>query len=79
MSEPRDIGEVIDRMLAVVPEGETELRARLKKVQEKSWFTAPEAMGSVWRYLSLVLSDAMPEADTVDWQAKVCRIMRAEE
>ena len=79
MTAPRKIDEVIKRILAVVPEGETELRAGLKKVAEKSWFTAPEAMGVCWRYLSLVLSDAIPEGTTVEWQVKVGRIIRGEE
>lgn len=79
MSAPRKIGEVIERILAVIPESETALRGELGKVSGKAWFTAPEAMRRVWGLLCAVLADALPLVPAEEWQAKVGRIVRAEE
>jgi hypothetical protein len=79
MSAPRNISEVIDRILAVVPESEAALRARLLSTKETAWFTAPEAMGRVWRLLSSVLTSELPADLPEPWQAQAGRIIRGEE
>ena len=73
----RDIIEVIDRLLGIVPEGETGLRAGLNSVKQSALFTAPEMMTIRWRRLGEVLQEEIGQPRE-PWQVEVGEIVRGE-
>jgi hypothetical protein len=79
MGKARNIADVIDRILDVVPTEMISLRVQLDALKESAIFTAPEAMGRRWSMLADILTDALPTTSTEAWQDKVGRIVRAEE
>lgn len=74
----RDITKVIDDMLDVIPDGETALRASLRSVRNTACYTAPEAMGYLWRKVYSVLVTEVPQP-TKTWHIAMARIFRGEE
>ena len=69
----RDLGKVIDEMIAVIPpiEGEI-LIARLKAQKESFLFSAPELVGIRWQVTSECLADELGnKRQTEGWQKTI--------
>lgn len=71
----RNITDVIDSILKVVPEDSQTLRDRLVGVKRDAGFRAPEMMRLSWRALADVLEDEIGEP-TLDWHHKVATIVQ---
>lgn len=59
----RDIHEVIDRVVAAIPERYAEVRDRLKRCSEDAFYTPPELMIEAWWKATQVLADHAMEFD----------------
>lgn len=72
----RDLIEVLDRVLEVIPESEGELRNGLQKVRSSAGYTAPEAIASRWIEAADVFAEHLPADTNVmsDWQARVAEL-----
>ena len=69
----RSLTEVIDKMLAVIPESEGDLRAELDKCKASAGFCPPEEMSRVWGRTTHTLIYGIGEP-TEPWQFEVRRI-----
>lgn len=65
MSE-RDLIEVINRMVEVIPTDQEGLRSALERLRRNVLFTAPEAMSRRWDFGEQVLAFHMPPIE--DWE-----------
>lgn len=72
----RDLGKVIDQMIAVIPpEGNEILIGRLQANKESYSFTAPELVGMRWRETGMCLADELGnKVHTEGWKATVQNI-----
>ena len=57
--KPRHLPDVIDAMLALIPESEKDFRARLTSVKADCNWTAPEAMWKRWDAAQWAVRDAL--------------------
>lgn len=73
----RNIFEVINRLLKVVPEDEQRVRGLLKETKLSALYTSPESMGQRWRQLSLCFRGC-PNPPETDWQKEASRILKEE-
>lgn len=55
--KPRDMGEVVDRMVAVLGSHAPELRARLLSISGSAGYTPPEHMRDRWLQLCEAFND----------------------
>lgn len=69
----RNLGEVIDRMLEVVPESAAELRLHLTWLRRDISYKAPEQMLLGWNSCKLILESCIGPPET-DWEKKIQRI-----
>lgn len=69
----RDIAEVIDQMLVVIPADKESLRARLDSVKKSAFFTAPELAGNNWHSVAGILEGEIGEP-LEPWQKEVAAI-----
>lgn len=74
----RNIEEVIDRVLALVPETETALRADLERVKFGSRFRAPETMWASWEAGTNVLLRHLSERRGAAWVESVRKVWAGE-
>jgi hypothetical protein len=76
----RNLLEVIDRILEVVPDKRSwkSLRDQLKDVKASASLSSPELMGEWWSECAEVLNCSIPQART-DWQQKIVRICGGQE
>ena len=72
----RNLSVVIDRLLAVIPETEKQVRAGLEDVKSSYAYTAPEHHVELWRDAMYILSAGLGEPDT-DWKKEVSDIFSA--
>lgn len=73
----RDITEVIERMLEIIPANETELRADLAQVDHAACYLAPEVMGKAWAQGAQALLRRFGETAPVEgWGCEVVAIWR---
>ena len=79
LASGRDPHKVIDEVLAHVPENMIELRRKLKRVQDNTFFCAPECLRKVWLELAHVLSGALPMPPQTDWQKRIFEIVTMKE
>lgn len=75
----RDIGKVIDAVLGHVPEGMTELRARLQQIKSDACYLAPEVIGAAWYQLVQALRHACNNPPTLDWEKRISDIVEGRE
>lgn len=62
MKKERNIGDIIDRVIALLDEeGDEGLRKRLTRAKERAVFRAPEAMPALWHDVSVELTRSMPK------------------
>lgn len=67
----RNVAEVIDQVLGIVPEAEQELRSRLEALRTSAKYKAPELMGDIWNGAAHLLNDSLPFPPQEEWQWKV--------
>ena len=80
----RNIGEVIDRIKAAIPEGAKiklvglkELRRNLDHIKENAGYTAPELQGNNWHSLCTLLNNTVAFPPETPWQQEVHDIITA--
>lgn len=79
----RNLIEVVDRLLEVIPLSEERLRLVLKDRQDSATYTSPETMGLRWTEVACVLEDEFvvddkePVFEPGSWQQKVFDIWMA--
>lgn len=73
--------EVIDTVLAKLPEGYPALRARLEKIKSNSRYRAPELEGQrdTWIEVGNALNENLPFPPKEDWQKDIFRIITGKE
>ena len=69
----RDLDEIIDKMLNVIPSAEKDLIASLKSTQDSFRYSAPEIARIWWMQTLKILENDVGEP-TEDWQKEVQRI-----
>ena len=71
-SEPRDVYEICDKILNLVPDTEEELIYQLMRFRETLWNQAPELRKSdiFWKPLTNILERNITSFNE-DWQKKV--------
>jgi hypothetical protein len=82
--KPRNLADVIERLLALIPEDQQKLRAELKKVQDSSRYCPPENMGMFWQEGALALQltigpdilmpDGTIRPEVTDWRRDVLNV-----
>lgn len=77
-TEPRDLGEVIDALLEVIPPGEVELRAELAKQRCDTRYRAPELAAEGWNRVSHILMDLVGDPAGCEWKQQVGLIFAGE-
>jgi hypothetical protein len=69
--EDRNIGEVIEKMMAVFPESESNVRHGLRTIMESIRYTAPEGMYNRWNQLGYFVNQVLPHPSQLNqWQRK---------
>ncbi len=73
---PRNLCEVIDQMLAIIPKTETEFRDSLWDNRSSAEYISPETLGLRWKVAAETLEDFMPNenippANWQEWQRQV--------
>ena len=67
----RNVVDVIDQVLGIVPEAEKELRGRLEDLRRNAKYKAPEVMRDIWSGMGHLLNDSLPFPPKEEWQWKV--------
>ena len=69
----RDLGKVIDQMIAVIPPKENEILIKRLQANKDSYaFTAPELVGLRWQETALCLADELGDKrQTEGWKKTV--------
>lgn len=73
LAKPRELGEVIDAMLAEVPETESRLRAALVGFKSSNDFAPPEGAKMWWKATVDLLMKEIGEPKS-EWQKRVAAI-----
>ncbi len=71
----RDIIEVIDKIIAAIPETEEVLIRSINSVRKSAMYCPPEGMVLMWKKLCWTLSNQMPEPPELDWEKKISSII----
>lgn len=77
----RDLCEVIDRIIEIIPDSETSTISKLKRVQNDCRYTAPELIPLKWQSVYEILCDYVFDPHTLGkdtWQEKVRKIFVGE-
>jgi len=74
MSNKRQISEVIVELVALIPETEVELIAKIKDYDKELWNQAPELRNSdlFWAALAHTLQENIPEINT-PWKEQMLK------
>lgn len=77
----RNLGEVLGRLLDVIPERERDFRAGLDSVVESMRYCPPEAMVTMWRKANVVFNYHVPPqpAKLSDWQRRAVSVWMGED
>lgn len=73
----RNIIEVIDKLLLVVPKEEQKIHRSLKETRLSALYSSPESMRRRWIQLSLCFLGC-PNPPETDWQKEAARIIKGE-
>jgi len=73
--EPRDVYDICEQILKIIPDTEQELIYQLMKFNETLWNKAPELRKTVtfWKPLENILQQNITSFDG-DWQKKVLKL-----
>lgn len=78
-TQERKITEVIDQVVAKLPDSEVDVRLYLVQLRQSCIYTAPELMGDRWGQFSLILEDNLPDPATgPEWTREIVEIMGGE-
>jgi hypothetical protein len=69
----RNLVDVIDQMIAVIPETEKQLRGRLESLKTTCVYSSPEQDSARWSHCAEILMGEIGEPVT-EWQKKVAEI-----
>lgn len=69
----RNLSDVVDKMLEVIPSEKESLRDQLKATKQSSLFAAPEIQSSFWNNCAGILNREIGDP-VEDWQKKVASI-----
>ena len=75
----RDIIEVLDNVIGVVPDYEHDFKDYLKGLKEDCLYTAPEAMQQRWFAFGGYVSRFIPYPPTEDWQKQAVKYFTGKE
>jgi hypothetical protein len=76
----RNICDVIDRVLAVIPAEHAEsIRPRLTSLRSSASFSAPELMQDRWLSFAVILGEEVGPPGDVPWKLKVQAIFNGKE
>jgi hypothetical protein len=77
MPETRHIDEVVIQLLALIPETETQLIAKIKDFDKELWNQAPELRNTqiFWVALAHTLQENIPDIDT-PWKEEMLKIFK---
>jgi hypothetical protein len=77
MPETRHIDEVVIQLLALIPETETQLIAKIKDYDKELWNQAPELRNNhiFWVALAHTLQENIPDIDT-PWKEEMLKIFK---
>lgn len=67
----RNIHDVINAMLQLIPDAENEFRAQLTAIMSSAMFAAPETMALQWQRMSEVATMHIPRPATEEWHFEV--------
>jgi hypothetical protein len=70
----RNICDVIDQIIKVVPSTEKGLLNDLDYVKQKSMYKAPEAMYECWLELQFILTTNLPSIPIQEWHFEIVSI-----
>ena len=73
----RNLPEVIDQMLAVIPEGHAIVPV-LADIKSSAQFTAPETEVTWWHTVSDTLQEFLGDPTTDEWKQEVAKIFAGE-
>ena len=73
----RNIGDVIDKMLWVIPKSELNLRAGLEGIIDSVRYSPPENVQMWWQELTILINDNLPPSleKCNNWQRHVALIL----
>jgi len=74
MSSNRNIDDVVNKLVALIPETETDLITNIKEYDKELWNQAPELRNSdlFWAALAHTLQENIPEIDT-PWKEQMLK------
>jgi hypothetical protein len=77
----RNLGDVADKMLAVIPLSEHGLRAEINDILGSVRYSPPESMGMWWTEFTYLINDYLPPTldECSDWQRHVALILMDKE
>lgn len=70
----RNLAQIIDDMLTVIPEEQHQLKANLLGVKTSSEYAAPEIQTQWWRKAAEILQAEVPHPEDEDWSMKMADI-----
>lgn len=78
--EPRAVLNVLNQIIAIIPDSETQLHTELSRLRKRAEFKAPEAAGDIWYSGSRILNETFPGPSALsDWQRRVVNIWMSDE
>lgn len=73
----RNIGKVVDRILAIIPTEEVVVRNLLNHfMRSRIAYAPPESLPNCWAELTFILASNLGEPGDVEWKMDVAAIMR---
>lgn len=69
-NSPRNLTDVLERCLAIIPDTETHLLERLKSVHESTCYCHPQNIGLWWHRAAEVFNEEMPQIDNPEHNLK---------
>ena len=78
-SEPRDVYDICDKILNLVPDTEEELIYQLMRFRETLWNQAPEIRKSyvLWKELASILNKNIDSFEK-EWERKVLKLFNGQ-
>lgn len=77
MNEPLHFTQTLDRIIELIPEGETELLKELRLKREKLFLVLPELVGLHWQDVSVILNRHLADREE-PWVDRLLDLWRME-
>ncbi len=75
----RDLSEVIDRIIAVIPDGNDRTVELLKNVKKSCPYVAPELYPNLWRKCRDILCSNFGNPEGCEWKMEISNIFTGKE